>query len=115
MLNGKHLISGRWIETSIAFTNDPVVGGPDTFCAGTVAVVDQAAEAAEAAFSSFGQSSVKERSEFLRAIAEELSARREDIVQTGARETGLPTPRLNGELDRTCGQLVLFARPCGRI
>ncbi|WP_243770365.1 aldehyde dehydrogenase (NADP(+)) [Amycolatopsis acidicola] len=49
------------------------------------------------------------RAELLRAMADALEADRDGIVTTAAEETALTTPRLNGELTRTCYQLRLFA------
>jgi NADP-dependent aldehyde dehydrogenase len=45
----------------------------------------------------------------LRALADALEGRRDDVVTIADRETGLGTARLNGELTRTCYQLRLFA------
>jgi NADP-dependent aldehyde dehydrogenase len=49
------------------------------------------------------------RAAMLRALAEALEGRREQIVAVADRETGLGGQRLNGELTRTCYQLGLFA------
>src|SRR5882757_1125425 len=49
------------------------------------------------------------RAGVLRALADALEADRETIVGLADRETALGTPRLNGELTRTCFQLRLFA------
>jgi NADP-dependent aldehyde dehydrogenase len=48
------------------------------------------------------------RAALLRALADGLEARREDVVAVADRETGLGPTRLNGELTRTCYQLRLF-------
>ncbi|NED29013.1 aldehyde dehydrogenase (NADP(+)), partial [Streptomyces anulatus] len=45
----------------------------------------------------------------LDACAEEIEALGDALPALAARETGLPTARLNGERGRTCGQLRLFA------
>ena len=45
----------------------------------------------------------------LRALADALEARRDDVVAVADRESGLGTTRLNGELTRTVYQLQLFA------
>ena len=45
----------------------------------------------------------------LRAIADELDARRDDLVATAQRETSLTQARLEGEHARTTGQLRAFA------
>ncbi|MEV7649049.1 aldehyde dehydrogenase (NADP(+)) [Arthrobacter sp. NPDC089319] len=49
------------------------------------------------------------RSAFLRTMADELEAARDDIVALAHRETGIPEVRLNGELTRTCYQARFFA------
>ncbi len=109
MLTGKHLIAGQWVGGETTFVNEPVTGDADTFAAGTVALVDQAAQAAEAAFWSYGYSSRATRAAFLRKIAEEIDVRGDDITAMGTKETGLPEARLIGERGRTTGQLRLFA------
>jgi NADP-dependent aldehyde dehydrogenase len=48
------------------------------------------------------------RAGLLRALADALEARRDDVVATADRETGLGPTRLGGELTRTCYQLRLF-------
>ncbi len=109
MLTGKHLIAGQWVGGDTTFENMPVAGETDRFAAGTVAHVDAACEAAEAAFESFGYSSRAVRAAFLREIADQIDARGGDITAMGAKETGLPEARLMGERGRTVGQLRLFA------
>ena len=109
-LGGKHLINGNWIGTDQTFQSSPATGSSQTFFVGTPQSVDQAAEAAEAAFWSYGYSTSDVRSVFLTTIADRLEARRPAIVALGSDETGLPTGRLEGELSRTTGQLRLFAQ-----
>lgn len=109
MLTGKHLVAGQWLGSDTSFTNAPVEGTPDTFAAGTIELVNKAAEAAEDAFWSYGYSTCAERASFLRAIAEQIDARGDDITAMGTKETGLPEARLQGERGRTVGQLRLFA------
>ena len=109
-LCGKHLINGQWVSTPQTFESMPVSGDKYTFFVGTPACIDAAAEAAESAFWSFGYSTVEARSQFLYTIAERLEAKRSLIVELGSDETGLPAPRLEGELSRTTGQLRLFAQ-----
>lgn len=108
--HGKHLIAGAWIATDETFENEPAFGTPHRFYAGTVALVDQACEAAEDAFWSYGYLPATERAAFLNAIADEMEARAADITAIGTQETGLPEARLNGERGRTTGQLRLFAQ-----
>lgn len=107
--HGKHLIAGEWIAGPDTFASDPAHGPAHTFAVGTPALVDQAAQAAEAAFWSFGWADRALRAAFLRRIADEIEARAEAITLIGCQETGLPEARLNGERGRTTGQLRLFA------
>lgn len=109
MLNGNHLINGEWVAGSDTFENAPVSGAPDRFAVGTAELVDQAANAAEEAFWSFGYSTPTERAALLNAIADEIDARGDDITAIGVAESGLPEARLQGERGRTVGQLRLFA------
>lgn len=109
MLTGKHLIAGQWFGGETTFTNMPVSGEADSFAVGTPELVAEAAEAAEAAFWSYGYSSRITRAGFLRKIAEEIDTRGDEITAMGMKETGLPEARLIGERGRTTAQLRLFA------
>jgi 2,5-dioxopentanoate dehydrogenase len=109
MLTGKHLIAGRWVGGDATFTNEPVSSDADIFATGTPELVDQACQAAEEAFWSYGYSTRTERAAFLRSIADEIDARGDAITAMGCKETGLPEARLVGERGRTTGQLKLFA------
>lgn len=109
MLTGKHLIAGDWVSGAITFTNEPASGQADQFSAGTTDMVNQAAEAAEEAFWSYGYSTRTGRSAFLRTIAQEIDERGDAITAMAHKETGLPEARLVGERARTTGQLKLFA------
>lgn len=106
---GKHLIAGRWVAGSETFSSSPAEGPVRNFFFGSAALVDEAVRAAEEAFETYGYSSRAERAAFLKAIAEEIDARGDDITEIGSGETGLPKARLVGERGRTVGQLRLFA------
>jgi len=75
----------------------------------TVADVDVAVRAAQAAFPSFGSSAAATRAKLLRGLADVLEANRELLVLLADDETHLGLARLNGELDRTAFQLRGFA------
>ena len=107
--HGKHLIAGERVAGENTFRSDPAHGPAHDFSVGTPDLVSRAAEAAEAAFVSFGNSSREDRAAFLNAIADEIEARAEAITEIGTQETGLPEARLQGERGRTTGQLRLFA------
>lgn len=106
---GKHLVAGHWIGTDAKFTSEPAFGDAHMFSIGTPELVDQAAQAAEEAFWSYGYSTRDARAAFLDTIADEIDARGDAITQIGTQETGLPEARLQGERVRTTGQLRLFA------
>ena len=107
--SGKHLVAGNWIGGSTSFRSDPAHGEAYDFAVGTVALVEQACAAAEAAFHIYAGKSRAARADFLDAIADEIEARAEPITLIGTQETGLPEARLDAERRRTTGQLRLFA------
>ncbi|MDI7862765.1 aldehyde dehydrogenase (NADP(+)) [Rhizobiaceae bacterium n13] len=112
--NGKHLVAGEWLEGVGRFASTPAHGPAHEYSAGSVELVNRACEAAEEAFWSYGYSTRAERAAFLRAIADEIEARAEEITEIGTQETGLPAARLEGERGRTVGQLRLFADHIGK-
>jgi alpha-ketoglutaric semialdehyde dehydrogenase len=69
----------------------------------------QAVSAAAQAFPTYAKSSAAVRATLLRAIASGLETQSAPVVARAMAETGLPQPRLQGEVARTCGQLRLFA------
>ncbi|MFC9841599.1 aldehyde dehydrogenase (NADP(+)) [Rhodococcus sp. NPDC127530] len=75
----------------------------------TTAEVTRIARAAADAAPQFEQAGRGFRAALLRAIADELAARRHLIVETADRETAIGPTRLNGELTRTVYQARLFA------
>ncbi len=68
-----------------------------------------ATAAAEEAFDSFRTLEPETHGAFLDGIAQRIEAAGDEIVDRAMLETGLPEPRLRGELARTTGQLRLFA------
>ena len=90
---------------------NPVTGAElePSFRSATAQEVQSAVTAADSAFPRFAATSGKERAALLRAIADNLAANGAAIVARANLETGLPLPRLQGELGRTTGQLKLFA------
>ncbi len=108
--HGNHLIGGAWISSHDQFQSAPTHGEAHRFSVGTVDLVDQAVDLAEAAFGTFSSSSRQSRADLLIAIAEEIDLRGDDITAIGSAETGLPEARLQGERGRTTGQLRLFAQ-----
>ena len=72
-------------------------------------LVARAAELAESAFEPFRSAPIEQRARLLELAADEIDAVTEAAAERAHRETGLPLPRLTGEVGRTTGQLRLFA------
>jgi alpha-ketoglutaric semialdehyde dehydrogenase len=75
----------------------------------SIAEVNEAADLAHNAFSTFGWLSGKKRAAFLRRIAEKIEALGEELVERAVAESALPLARIRGERGRTVGQLRFFA------
>jgi NADP-dependent aldehyde dehydrogenase len=108
MLIGQENVTGnkveiRGIDPATGKMLEPAFGG------GGKADVERACGLAEEAFDIYRESSLEARALFLEAIAAEIEAIGDDLIQRGMAETGLPRGRLEGERGRTCGQLRLFA------
>ncbi|MEE3851732.1 aldehyde dehydrogenase (NADP(+)) [Gordonia sp. LSe1-13] len=76
---------------------------------GTAADVARATAAAAEAFAVYRNTSSSDRATFLTAIADNLDAAVDALVDRATAESGLPVPRITGEVGRTSGQLRLFA------
>lgn len=74
-----------------------------------IAQVDAFIRVAAAASDLWRAATIAERGEALRAVADGLDARVDDLVALAARETHLTEARLRGELTRTTFQLRIFA------
>ncbi|MEL6864026.1 MAG: aldehyde dehydrogenase (NADP(+)) [Bacteroidota bacterium] len=72
--------------------------------------IDQAMEKAQAAFQLYKSCSGREKAQFLEAIADEILALGDALIQRAMKESGLPEGRLIGERGRTINQLRLFAK-----
>ncbi len=76
--------------------------------------VDRASDLAAAAAPQVAAISLRERAHFLRTIADELTADGAAIIERAQLETGLPRPRLEGELARTTGATAFVCGCRGR-
>jgi 2,5-dioxopentanoate dehydrogenase len=72
-------------------------------------LVARAADLAEAAFEPFRAAPTEQRARLLELAADEIDAVGDAAAERAHQETGLPMPRLTGEVGRTTGQLRLFA------
>ncbi|MEX0612554.1 MAG: aldehyde dehydrogenase (NADP(+)) [Pirellulales bacterium] len=115
-LCGRHLVEGRWIAAA--------TGGGDTFEAinpatgaalapkfaeATPGEVDAALSAAREAFLAVRDRDPRWPAELLEAIAAQIEALGDPLLERGELETALPRPRLTSERARTCTQLRMFA------
>ncbi len=113
MITGKNFIgekaSAKGAKTYRTF--DPKKNNETewTFHEATKEEIDLALEKATAAFKIYKGIPGKEKAKFLRAIAEEIEALGEPLIQAYVTESGLPEGRANGERGRTMGQLRAFA------
>lgn len=71
--------------------------------------IDNAVDLAVKAFRTYKDTSGNQRAAFLNAIADEILALGDALIEMYCRESGLPQGRANGERGRTVGQLKLFA------
>jgi alpha-ketoglutaric semialdehyde dehydrogenase len=79
------------------------------FFEATPGEIDAAARAAERAFDAYGALPVARRAEFLRAIAQQVLALGDRLLERAGAETGFPSARLESERARTVSQILLFA------
>lgn len=102
---------GRGDDT---FKSAPAHGPAFDFSVGTPALVDQAVQAAEEAFWTFGYTTREERAVFLETIADEIDARGDAVTEIGTSETGLPDARLVGRAWPHHGSVAPLCQPHSR-
>ena len=78
----------------------------------TTAEIESVLEKAVQAFYQYKNYSLKQRADFMRAIAVEIEALGDELLTTANAETNLPLPRLTGERARTIFQLNSYADAC---
>lgn len=76
--------------------------------------INMAVQDAWKAFHSYRKCSLKQRADFMRAIASELKESGDGLIQTAMYETNLPEARLISERARTIFQLESYAGACER-
>lgn len=75
----------------------------------TTVEINNALIEAQQSFKLFQKQDRHSKASFLRTIASEMEARKQDIVKMAMEETHLAEPRIAGEFARTTGQLYMFA------
>lgn len=101
---------GQGNSTFHAFNPADAKALPETFLNATPQEVNDSLELAAQAFQIYKNTSAAAKAAFLNAIASEILALGDALIQRAMAETALPQARLEGERGRTIGQLRLFAQ-----
>ncbi|KTC97989.1 succinylglutamate-semialdehyde dehydrogenase [Legionella erythra] len=108
--SGKHYIAGHWVEGSgLAFvsknpaTNEILWEGK----AAATAEINQAAEAAHAALGSWSTCPMEERMIYLKAFADEVGQRRDELAKAIAMDNGKPFWEALTEVTAVIGKINL--------
>lgn len=113
-ITGKSVIAGEW-QSDVEATSfeslwvEDNVGSSQHFANATDDEINAAAQAAEAAFWEYCETTREQRAAFIDTIAENILGLGEQLISITHKETGLPEARLQGERMRTVNQLKLFA------
>ncbi len=113
MITGKNHIGNQIsAEGSKTFrTFNPIlnVENEQVYTEASDSEINKAVKLASEAFKTFRNVSGKQKADFLNAIADEILALDDALIQVYCSETGLPEGRAKGERGRTVGQLRSFA------
>ncbi|CAM4329163.1 aldehyde dehydrogenase (NADP(+)) [Zobellia nedashkovskayae] len=114
MITGKNYIGNELssIGSDTYKTFDPKLNLETewTFYEATKEEINKAVDKAHEAFQTYKNFSGAKKAEFLEAIAEEIEALGDELIQAYCKESGLPEGRAVGERGRTMGQLRAFAQ-----
>lgn len=112
-LTGHHFIAGREAAPSAHLFHafNPATGErlEPAFGDANHAEADEALQAAEGAFDALRLATPEKRAALLDAIADEITALGDSLLQRAHAECALPMARLTGERGRAIGQCKLFA------
>jgi len=112
-ITGKNIIAGMTVaggpRTFRAFNPATLQNLEETFHCASASDAGLAVEKAAAAFPLFSSRTPEERALFLEAIATEIEALGNRLIERAVAESGLTETRLTGERGRTTGQLRMFA------
>ncbi|MBZ5535016.1 MAG: aldehyde dehydrogenase (NADP(+)) [Acidobacteriia bacterium] len=112
-LTGKSFIGFRRgsYQGKILYGFNPATGEqlPPAYYSASLEEVGEAVELAARAFAIYRHASGREKSDFLRTVADRVEGLQELLLVRTPQETGLPAARIQSEIGRTCHQLRLFA------
>ncbi|WP_417786431.1 aldehyde dehydrogenase (NADP(+)) [Tenacibaculum sp.] len=113
MITGKNYIGSQLVasgnKTYKTFNPESNQENEHIFTEATQEEINNAVDLASKAFKEYRTLSGKRKAEFLNAIADEILALDNDLIQTYCSESGLPEGRAKGERGRTVFQLRSFA------
>ncbi|WP_299224049.1 aldehyde dehydrogenase (NADP(+)) [uncultured Aquimarina sp.] len=113
MITGKNYIgnqlSSEGPKTYTTFNPKLNLENEHTFFEASTEEIEKTVSLASEAFGSFKKVSSTKKAQFLNAIADEILALDQILIETYISETGLPEGRAKGERGRTIGQLRMFA------
>jgi NADP-dependent aldehyde dehydrogenase len=101
--------SGKGDKTFQTYNPASLAINATTFYEATSEEIDAAVQLAQSVFNDYAATTREQRATFLVAIAEEIEALGEVLLETYVAESGLPMGRAQGERGRTMGQLRAFA------
>jgi len=114
MITGKNCIAGEFTANGgVEFkTINPKLNkeNPTTFVEVTKEEIEKAVDASWEAFKVYRNVPGKQRADFLNAIADEILALDQELIDAYTMESGLPEGRAIGERGRTMNQLRTFAK-----
>ena len=113
MISGKNIIGNKLSKqgdvTYKTFNPKTNKETDFTFYEATSVEINEAVELASEAYKVYKDVSGVKKAEFLEAIALEIEALGDELIETYCKESGLPDGRARGERGRTMGQLRAFA------
>lgn len=113
MITGKNQIgfelSGKGSDTFRTFNPSKNIENNWEFHEATSEEVNKAIDLAAFAFETYAEIADEQRALFLEAIADEILALGDPLLETYVQESGLPKGRAEGERGRTMNQLRMFA------
>lgn len=113
MITGKNYIGNQLLaggtKTYKTFNPQLNIENETVFTEATSEEIEQATALAASAFKVYRSVSGEKKAAFLNAIADEIEALGDILIDTYTSESGLPAGRAQGERGRTMGQLRAFA------
>ncbi|POR28404.1 aldehyde dehydrogenase (NADP(+)) [Flavobacterium columnare] len=114
MITGKNYIGTNLVAggTKVLKTFNPELNEENSwdFIEATTEEIEQAVQLANKAYQEYKNVSGKRKALFLNAIADEILALGDTLLEVYVQESGLPRGRAEGERGRTIGQLRAFAQ-----